>query len=198
MIKRVMMALFVVCALCGVSPSYAETIYLKNGKKVEGKIIDKKTNYIKVMIKGIPFTYFIDEIEKIGDETAGMSSEDIIKQPLRSLGGISEEKKQLIRQLIEANGALNSINSIFADILSKVPPDQLAYYQSILQVDDIIARIIPVYDKYYTQTEIMELVSFYNSPLGKKIIELTPALMNDTMLTTAKYFEEKVAILQKK
>ncbi|MCK9573494.1 MAG: hypothetical protein M0R20_03720 [Candidatus Omnitrophica bacterium] len=44
---------------------FAETIILKSGKTVEGKIIEKTDKSIKVDIEGIPITYYLDEIENI-------------------------------------------------------------------------------------------------------------------------------------
>jgi hypothetical protein len=52
----------------GVSSVYAETIVLKSGKTVEGKIIEKTDKYIKIDFQGVPLTYFIDEIESIDGE----------------------------------------------------------------------------------------------------------------------------------
>jgi tetratricopeptide (TPR) repeat protein len=43
----------------------AETIILKSGKRVEGKILKKTDSYIKVDINGIVITYYLDEIKNI-------------------------------------------------------------------------------------------------------------------------------------
>ncbi len=48
--------------------AFAETIVLKSGKKVEGKIIEKTDKYIKVDFDGVPLTYFFDMIERIEGE----------------------------------------------------------------------------------------------------------------------------------
>lgn len=45
--------------------AFAETISLKSGKKIEGKVIEKTDKYIKLDFYGTPITYFIDEIESI-------------------------------------------------------------------------------------------------------------------------------------
>ena len=47
---------------------FAETIIFKSGKTVEGKILNKSSESIKVDIEGVPVTYFIDEIESIDGE----------------------------------------------------------------------------------------------------------------------------------
>ena len=39
---------------------------LKSGKKVEGQIIEKTDEYIKIDFSGIPLTYYMDQIENIG------------------------------------------------------------------------------------------------------------------------------------
>lgn len=46
----------------------AETIVLKSGKSVEGKIIEKTDKSIKVDIEGIIVTYYLDEIENINSD----------------------------------------------------------------------------------------------------------------------------------
>jgi len=43
----------------------AETIVLKSGKSVEGKIIERAGNYVKVDIEGVPITYYLDEIKSV-------------------------------------------------------------------------------------------------------------------------------------
>lgn len=44
---------------------FAETIVLKSGKKVEGKITEKADRYIKIDFDGVPLTYYIDEVNAI-------------------------------------------------------------------------------------------------------------------------------------
>lgn len=47
------------------SISFAETIILKSGKSIEGKIIEKTDKYIKIVFQDVNLTYFLDEIESI-------------------------------------------------------------------------------------------------------------------------------------
>jgi tetratricopeptide (TPR) repeat protein len=69
-------------------PSYAETIKLKNGNTVRGRILEKSDRYIKVDIAGIPITYYFDEIESIDGQflyivpqASSLSSYSSSKQP---------------------------------------------------------------------------------------------------------------------
>jgi len=47
------------------SLAFAETVVLKSGKTVEGKIIEKTDKYIVIEIQGVPLTYFFDDIDNI-------------------------------------------------------------------------------------------------------------------------------------
>jgi len=53
----------------------AETIIFKSGKKMEEKILERTSEYIKVDIYGVPVAYFMDEIASIdGQEMQGGAS----------------------------------------------------------------------------------------------------------------------------
>jgi dienelactone hydrolase len=63
--------LLLVClSLCFLSPLFAETIVLKSGKTVEGKIVEKNENYTKVDFNGIILKYSAEEIAEIKTEPA--------------------------------------------------------------------------------------------------------------------------------
>jgi hypothetical protein len=49
---------------------YAETVYLKSGKTVEGRIIEKDAQAIQIEVYGMPLTYFLDDIERIEEGRA--------------------------------------------------------------------------------------------------------------------------------
>lgn len=49
---------------------FAETIILKSGKIIEGKIIERTDKYVKIDFYGVALTYFLDEIQNIGEQEA--------------------------------------------------------------------------------------------------------------------------------
>ena len=55
------------------SSIFAETITLKSGKTIEGKILEKTDKSIKVDINGVSVTYYIDEIEGIDKEKVSIT-----------------------------------------------------------------------------------------------------------------------------
>lgn len=47
---------------------FAETIVLKSGKTIDGKIIERTDKYVKIDFYGVALTYFLDEIQSIAGE----------------------------------------------------------------------------------------------------------------------------------
>ena len=48
------------------SQAFADVLYLKNGKKIAGKIIEKTDKYVKIEYEKVLLTYWSDEVDKIG------------------------------------------------------------------------------------------------------------------------------------
>jgi hypothetical protein len=57
-------------------------------------------------------------------------------------------------------------------------------------------EMVDIYDKYFSHEEIKDLISFYESPTGKKILKITPEiskdLMNSMMTKYMPEFQEKL------
>jgi len=47
--------------------------------------------------------------------------------------------------------------------------------------DELLEATIPAYQRHFTHGEIQELIQFYSSPLGKKLLTEMPAIMTECM-----------------
>jgi uncharacterized protein len=47
--------------------------------------------------------------------------------------------------------------------------------------DRLVDELVPVYEKHFTQDELAELVRFYESPVGRKLVEVQPQLNRDSL-----------------
>lgn len=65
--RRVITMMVLISSL-GFSLVFADTVVLKSGKKVEGKITERKTDLIMVDVEGVGVPYFLDEIAEINGE----------------------------------------------------------------------------------------------------------------------------------
>jgi len=83
--------------------------------------------------------------------------EPLIRQALES--GLNKEKVQNPENLERA------VNLIMAE------------FRKQLRQQDLIERIIPIYAKYFSNQEIHGLIEFYDSPLGRKVVEFQPTVL---------------------
>jgi len=50
-----------------------------------------------------------------------------------------------------------------------------------IETDKLEAQIIPVYAKYFTFEEVLQLLAFYQIPLGRKTVEIMPLLSQESV-----------------
>jgi len=49
------------------------------------------------------------------------------------------------------------------------------------EIAELTKQLVPLYKKHFTHAEVKELISFYESPLGKKLATETPKLSRESM-----------------
>lgn len=191
--------------------AFGEVIYLKNGKTVEGEITERDSHRIKIETNGISLTYYMDEIERIGDvviQPAELVTPEVIKKdpslsvatPGPAGSSISarsaSSKDELVKQLIEVSGAKKNLVKIYNDMLAQASLEEIEQIRAIFRIEEIIAELIPVYNKYFTESELAELVRFYNSKAVKKMMQNSQALMQESVQATLNYFQKKLQAQQ--
>jgi len=74
--KRSVGFLLLALSLCFSAAVSAETIILKSGEKIEGKIIERTDEYIKIDFYGVPIPYYFEDIERIDSITPNKEREE--------------------------------------------------------------------------------------------------------------------------
>ena len=105
--------------------------------------------------------------------------------PGASANGASEQD---VRRFMEASGAaklmtqmLDSMIQSMGSTMKEVPPEFWTEFRKEVKVNDLIDKIIPVYQKHFTSAEMNQLVQFYESPAGKKLTQEQPMIMQESM-----------------
>ena len=65
-----------------------------------------------------------------------------------------------------------------------------------VDVDSLLYQMVPIYRRYYTNEEILGLIAFYETPLGRKSAKELPQIIQETMVASQTWGErlmEKVA-----
>jgi hypothetical protein len=82
-----------------------------------------------------------------------------------------KDKKKLTPRAIE----------IIKEQMSAVINEQISNEQAFF------SYFVPIYDRYYTHNEIKGLLSFYDSELGRKSIQVMPSIMDECMAAGEKW-----------
>lgn len=97
------------------------------------------------------------------------------------------EKINNIKKLLEITGARNLTEQILTQMLnsmkSEYPQVPVKFWDTFaaeLNPDEMIKEYIPLYDKYFTNEEIKEIIAFYETPIGKKTLTVTPQITQDS------------------
>jgi len=96
-------------------------------------------------------------------------NDDILK--LLRVSGSEKLSEQLMPVLIQQ----------FKQIVPDIPNIFWVKVMEKMNFDDLHDAYIPLYDKYYSHDEIKQLITFYESPLGRRVVEVTPLLTQETM-----------------
>lgn len=123
----------------------------------------------------------------LGISTLAQTSEAKIKELIILTGGdklASQEVKQNIKKYQKAYPGVS--NKFWDQFLKEMSPEKFA---------DLYA---PIYSNYYTDSEIDDLIKFYNTPVGKKMMEVTPLILKESSEAGEKMGKETSARLIKK
>ena len=182
--------LILIVSFCSIS--LAETIYLRDGRILKEKIIERGSYYIIIKEGKIPRKYYMGQIDRIEEDTLKdtVDMENIDVDQFEEVG-MSVEKAKLIVVLIDVSGVRRNMEQNLEQVMNNVPEEQKDFYRGLFNVDEIIERLIPLYDKHYTEKELWDIVQFYESPAGQKALEVTPKIMKESIGVSLEYFKEK-------
>ncbi len=197
-------AFLVLCAL----PATAETIHLKDGRSVEGKVIEKNGQSVKVDVNGVGMTYYADEVADIDGIVLAPPTPLVPAVPAAvptkkatSTLVSGDDKRQLILKFMDAFGTRQALTKNFETLLKQVPAAQAQEADKIrerVKIDELIERLIPVYDRNFTMDELKAFIAFYQSSEGVKLLKTVPVLMSESVEESVKYLEEKFPEMKQK
>jgi hypothetical protein len=96
--------------------------------------------------------------------------------------------KDYVKYLLNIMGVENEY-VLFLSYMKVYPPEDVklkALYNEYFSLDAYLSDLTEIYMKYYTMDDVMKLIEFYSSPLGKKTLQLNHELhkqMEEIMLT---------------
>lgn len=184
-------ALFV-CAL----PLHAAVLHLNNGSIVNGRVIERTAERIKMDVGGVVLTYYADEISSIqGDENVELApvSAAVPPAPRRELSSSSAvDKKALVLKFVELFGTKAAMTQNLDQMIASLPPDQAESFRKAFSVTEIIDLLVPLYEKHFSVEDLQAYIEFYSSPAGRKLVTSIPSIMQESVAVSSRYFEENM------
>jgi len=170
----------------------AETIHLKDGRVIDEKIVERGSYYVTTKTGKKLSKYFLSEIEYIEEDEAE-DANDYASVDLSQYEDIVEDKVRLIFNYIDVSGVRTTMKKNIKQAIDQAPEEQREKYEELFNVSEIIERLIPIYSKYYSKVDLINMIQFYESPTGVKVLESTPEIMKETVGVSIKYIKENMA-----
>jgi uncharacterized protein len=146
------------------------------------------------------------------DPTAASERRALIKELLELTGGNNTAKTIIDTMLEQQNQTIQATVAQSLDKFKDLEPAKrerltqrikAEYQNSSARIQEILKKevtteflldtvVVPVYSKYYTDEDLKSIVAFYKSPAGKKMVEVTPQLVRESMQLTTESLLPKV------
>ena len=121
------------------------------------------------------------------DETATVTKREDIKE-LMELMNSKDMGLQVMHTMFDSVKALGTA----------IPENLFEEFTSEVNFDELTELIIPIYDKHFSHDDIKELIAFYQTPIGKKLIEKQPDIIKESMVAGMTWGQKIGAKLVKK
>ncbi len=167
--------------------SFGDVVYLKNGKVYKGEVVSDTKYSVKLKVDGLPKVFYADQIDRVEYE----QEVEVAPANVRKLEAqeVTDQKRELVLRFLAANGALDGIRQSLSVLLGNVPSEMREKFQRHLTAQGFADQFVPVYAKYFTEEELKELIRFYSSSAGKRVVEVAPILMEESLAAAVVYFK---------
>lgn len=191
---------------------HADTVHLKNGNTVEGKVIENTAEGVKMDIGGVTLTYYTDEIASIDADNPLVAAAvpEVLDREVVAQEALQSEfqvpaleasavaatddlaqmgKEALIRKFVQIYGVKENMQLNFDQMVTTLKPEQAQAFRQAVKVDEIVQLLLPIYDKHFSADDLRAYIRFYGSKEGKKLVQTLPLLMKDSVEVSMKYLD---------
>lgn len=109
---------------------------------------------------------------------------------LQELRGDKRNADQLMQSMLNTLRPLMTRSLPPGDYRDKLIDLYMQKVQTMDLAQQILDAAVPIYDKYLSDDDIKGLIQFYQSPVGRKLTAVTPALMTELQTISEKRGED--------
>ncbi len=92
-----------------------------------------------------------------------------------------------IRRLLELTGTRDMVEQMKSSMMGQfrknapgIPEDMFNEIMAELKADDLMESMIPVYSKHFTGEDVKQMIAFYQSPFGQKVLREMPQIITES------------------
>jgi hypothetical protein len=146
----------------------------------QNTITPEKRALIKEMIVATDVQKMSDAMMKATMDQLENNSPRWIAESVNIMSDLKpEERKEMIREMTDSSAR-------FTKRFRELMKEKLDWVQLVEEL------IYPIIDKYYTEDDLKNMIAFYKSPTGRKVLEVMPQMMTEMMIRSEEIIRPKI------
>ena len=96
----------------------------------------------------------------------------------------SENVKKLLNKTGAGQMGIQAMNQMLPALKKMIPDAPEKFWQDFMsevKPNDLVDMVIPIYQKHLTEKEIKAINAFYDTPAGRKLIQVQPYIVQESM-----------------
>lgn len=157
-----------------------------------------------IIVAGVSLTFGSAFAEKSkSTKSAGQSGVKVEKKAEKPQ--VSDSKEKAIRDFLEITKAdqmgKQIMDQMMAMFAMQAPGIPIEFWEAAMEemaTLEFVEMIVPLYGKYFTESEINDLIAFHKTPTGQKLLSVQPQLMQESMQVGQKWGMEMGQRIEKR
>ena len=109
-----------------------------------------------------------------------------------SAQGQNKEYQETLHKMLLLSGGLATVDTMVPQIIGMMKQQSPSVFS-----DNLVKVYVPIYQKHLTLDDLKKIVAFYESPAGKKLGAVTPAITMEGMTAGQQLGMELVTLIQR-
>jgi len=112
-----------------------------------------------------------------------------VATPTTDSDAASQAKREDIRRLLKLTGAGELGKQVATQLITQfrqsqpnVPAKFWDEFAKEIKADELVELSVSAYDNHLTHDDIKQLIEFYESPIGQKLVRVQPQIMQESMM----------------
>ncbi len=139
----------------------------------------KKYIFVILAICLIIFPIFAEKNSKQGEDALKNAKLTDIRK-LMVITGSGELGIQVLKNMVES----------YKKMMPQIPSSFWDGFIAEVDANSLTELIVPIYDKYLTHDEIKDIIKFYESPSGRKLVKVLPNITDESMAVGREWGKE--------